>query len=170
VTDNYVGEIRMFAGSFAPVGWAFCNGALLSISTNQVLFTLIGTTYGGDGQVTFALPDLSGRFPVHQGAMAGGTTFALGEKAGAETVILTAQQIPNHSHVPVAASAPVTASTSNTVFSAWQDSPYSGAQPNAPLHPAVLSPSGESQPHDNLSPYLGVNYIIALDGIFPPTP
>jgi microcystin-dependent protein len=168
MTDNFVGEIRMFAGNYAPENWAFCNGALLPISGYQVLFTLIGTTYGGDGQSTFALPDLTGRLPIHQGT-SGGTTFTLGEKAGAETVTLTTAQIPGHSHLPVASTAPVTASTSNTVFSAWQDSPYSSAQPTVPLHPAVLSPRGGSQPHDNLSPYLAVNYIIALTGIFPQT-
>ncbi|MFF1879442.1 phage tail protein [Leifsonia sp. NPDC058230] len=168
MADYFVGEIRMFAGGFAPQDWAFCNGALLPISVYETLFTLIGTTYGGDGETTFALPDLSGRLPLHQGN-SNGTTFVLGEKAGTETVTLTAQQLPFHSHVPVAGTAPVTASTSNTVFSAWQDSPYSSAQPTVPLNPAVLSPSGGSQPHDNLSPYLGVNFIIALTGVYPTT-
>src|SRR5689334_17233619 len=104
MAQPYVGEIRMFGGNFAPVGWAFCNGALLPISENETLFNLIGTTYGGDGQSTFALPDLQGRFPMHQGTLAG-TTFTIGEKGGVETVTLTVNQIPTHSHTPNAGTA-----------------------------------------------------------------
>jgi microcystin-dependent protein len=155
----------MFAGNFAPAGWMFCNGQLLSISQNTTLFNLIGTTYGGDGETTFALPNLQSRVPIHQG-----NGFVLAEAAGVESVTLTVQQIPIHTH-------PFTASTNNAssanaggnvVAQVPSYTPYiSGFAPNNNLAPTSVAPVGGSQPHENLQPYLAINYIISLVGIFP---
>lgn len=157
----------MFAGNFAPLGWQFCDGSMLSIAENEVLFVLIGTTYGGDGQETFAVPDLRGRFPVHQG---GGRV--IGETYGQETVTLTVNQIPNHRHVPMANTAPgsgsspagsVWAASSNTAIS-----PYAaGSSTTVAMNNTMLSPAGGSQPHDNMPPFTCVSFIISLFGIFP---
>ncbi|WP_223692690.1 phage tail protein [Leifsonia poae] len=166
MSSPYLGEIRMFGGNFAPSGWAYCNGATLQISQFDALFELIGTSYGGDGESTFNLPDLGGRFPVHQGR---GTTLA--QTGGQEVVMLSTAQLPPHTHTPVAATTPITASTSNTVFSAWADTPYApyvaGTTPSVPLAPNALTQAGGNQPHDNMSPYLVIGYIISLYGIFP---
>ena len=159
----YVGEIRIFAGNFPPAGWMFCDGALLAISEYETLSTLIGTTYGGDGQSTFALPDLRGRFPLHQSP-----GYVLGQSGGAEQVTLDTSQIPQHSHAPLA-----TNSTGNSskpagkAWAAWSDNPYSAGAPTGTLNPAALAPTGGSQPHDNMPPYLAVNLIISLFGIYP---
>jgi microcystin-dependent protein len=162
-TTPYIGEIRMFAGNFAPAGWAFCDGQLLAISTNSALFQLIGTFYGGDGQATFALPNLQSRFPVHQG-----TGFAIGQTGGTETVTLTAQQMPAHSHVPEAYNGQGTASSPSS--NVWAESAlnnYSATAPSASMDPAALGTAGGSQPHDNMPPYLVINFIIALFGVYP---
>jgi microcystin-dependent protein len=164
MAQPYVGEIRMFAGNFAPAGWMFCEGQLLPISENETLFQLIGTTYGGDGQSTFALPDLRGRLPIHQG-----NGFILAETGGVESVTLTVNQIPVHTH-PLSASTNLAtqSSPSNTVVA--QGSPailYFGAAPGSPLAPAAVGPVGGSQPHSNFQPYLCVSFIISLFGIFP---
>lgn len=164
MAQPYVGEIRMFAGNFAPAGWMFCEGQLLPISENETLFQLIGTTYGGDGESTFALPDLRGRLPLHQG-----NGFILAETGGAEEITLTASQIPAHSH-PVLASMSIATNTSpqNTVlaqastFDAYQSTPGALA-----MAPQAVSSVGGSQPHTNFKPYLCVNFIISLFGIFP---
>ena len=166
MAQPYVGEIRMFAGNFAPAGWMFCEGQLLPISENETLFQLIGTTYGGDGQSTFALPDLRGRLPMHQG-----NGFILAEQGGVETVTLTVAQIPAHSHAFLGTSATATgnaaannvpaATTGATIF------PYGTDQPPTNLSPQSLSSVGGSQPHDNFQPYLCVDFIISLFGIFP---
>ena len=160
----YVGEIRMFGGNFAPAGWMFCEGQLLPISENDALFTLIGTTYGGDGQETFALPDLRGRLPVHQG---NGVTLA--ETGGAEEVTLTAPQIPIHTHSLLASSnnASTSGAAGNVLAQTPSYTPYIAAAPNVALNPVSIGPAGGSQPHSNFQPYLCVSFIISLFGIFP---
>jgi microcystin-dependent protein len=170
--EPFIGEIRMFGGNFAPAGWAFCNGALLPISENDSLFILIGTTYGGDGQSTFALPDLQGRIPVHAGTGSDGITYTLGDKGGVESVTLTTNQIPIHTHVPVAtANAGTVASPANATWAAagTGEQIYS-TPPNPPasaMNAQGILPSGGSQPHDNMAPYLCINFILSLFGQFP---
>jgi len=158
----YVGEIRMFAGNFAPAGWMFCEGQLLPISEYETLFNLIGTTYGGDGQSTFQLPDLRGRLPMHMG-----NGFTLAQIGGVETVTLTTSQIPAHSHTVLATTNSNTASLPNGGFLASGPDIYDlnigGTSTMAP----AISPVGGSQPHDNFQPYLCVDFIISLFGIFP---
>jgi len=161
---HYVGEIRMFAGNYAPSGWAFCDGQILPISENETLFQLIGTTYGGDGENTFALPDLRGRIPIHQG-----NGFILAETGGAEEITLTVNQIPTHSHMLLASRdagnspnpANATLATNNIIDL------YSGDSPDVELHAATLVPTGGGQPHNNMQPYLCVSFIISLFGVFP---
>jgi len=166
MSQPFVGEIRMFAGNFAPVGWAFCNGQLLPIDQNPTLFQLIGTTYGGDGQTTFALPNLQSRVPVHVGP-----NFALGQSGGAETVTLTTSQIPAHSHVPQAStsatSPPNVASPANNVWAASTLGAFSTANPTVSLDAAAIGSAGGSQPHDNMLPFLVINFILSLFGVFP---
>ena len=170
MAQPYIGEIRMFAGNFAPAGWMFCDGAQLPISENEALFQLIGTTYGGDGESNFNLPNLQSRIPIHMGNGPDGVNYQLAEMAGTEEVTLTTQQIPNHTH-------PFTASTNIA------NQPNPGGQilgetgggarmliegsPNAAMAPQSVTPVGGSQPHTNLQPYLCINYIISLFGIFP---
>jgi microcystin-dependent protein len=163
--DPVIGEIRLFAGTFAPLGWADCNGQLLSIGQNAALFALIGTTYGGDGQTTFALPDLRSRVPI---GMQGGN---LGAVAGTETVTLTEAMMPTHSH-PVACGG--NATTVSPMLGYWATDTggvvgqYSRQAPNAVMAPDAITLSGGGQPHDNVQPYLCIRYIIALQGIVPP--
>jgi microcystin-dependent protein len=166
MAQPYVGEIRMFAGNFAPAGWMFCEGQLLPISENETLFQLIGTTYGGDGESTFALPDLRGRIPIHQG-----NGFILAETGGAEEITLTTQQIPSHTHALLASTANASATSPagnvgarNTVAAVFQ---YGNDNPAQPLSPQAVGPVGGSQPHTNFQPYLCVDFIISLFGIFP---
>lgn len=164
MAQPYVGEIRMFAGNFAPKDWMFCEGQLLPISENETLFQLIGTTYGGDGESTFALPDLRGRVPIHQG-----NGFILAETGGAEEITLTVNQVPAHSH-PLLASVSPSAQTNpagNLLGQATQASVYIDDIPNANMPTAAVSPTGGSQPHTNFQPYLCINFIISLFGIFP---
>jgi microcystin-dependent protein len=165
MSSPFVGEIRIFAGNFAPVGWELCAGQLLPISEYDVLFNLIGTTYGGDGQSTFGLPDLRGRIPVHQGS-----GFVIGQSAGVETVTLTQNQLPAHTHAFTAsANNAVTANAEGNVLAQTPSyTPYIGGAPaNTPLAPSSVSAVGGSQPHDNLQPYICINYIISTFGIFP---
>jgi len=167
MAQPYVGEIRMFAGNFAPAGWMFCNGSLLPISENEVLFQVIGTTYGGDGQSTFAIPDFQGRVPIHMG-----NSFTEGEKAGVESVTLTVNQIPSHTHSlqGTSASAAGTAPSNATLPAAALASsitPYGTDAPNTTLSPQSVTPVGGSQPHENMQPFLCINYIISLFGIYP---
>jgi microcystin-dependent protein len=162
----YVGEIRIFAGNFAPAGWLFCEGQVLPISENETLFQLIGTTYGGDGQSTFALPDLRGRVPIHQG---GG--FILAENGGAEEITLTVNQIPGHSH-PMLGSAinATTTSPTNNVAGTMPEVTtfaYGTDLPPTNFNAQSIGPAGGSQPHTNFQPYTCVNFIISLFGIFP---
>lgn len=158
----------MFGGNFAPQGWAFCNGQLLSIADNSALFTLIGTTYGGDGVNTFALPDLQGRAPVHQGTIPGGSNYVLGQKGGAEKVTLTTNQIPVHGHGLLYGAGTQASPTGNRMgVTSARDYRYSTDTQSATLNPASISFTGGSQPHENRSPYLAVHFIISLVGIFP---
>ena len=171
MADPYVGEIRMFGGNFAPVGWAFCAGQLVPISEFETLFTLIGTTYGGDGQETFGLPDLQGRSPVHMGTGPDGTNYVIGERSGAETVTLTTQQMPVHSH-PMLGSTQVggsSAASGNVLASLPTGAkfPYGNVAPFKPLDPSSIAPDGGSQPHDNRQPYLTISFIISLYGVYP---
>jgi microcystin-dependent protein len=170
MSQPFIGEIRMFAGNFPPAGWEFCNGQLLPISENDALFQLIGTTYGGDGQSTFGLPDLRGRVPMHMGTGAGGITYIQGEMAGVESVTLTTQQIPIHTHPLVADVEPATAVIpGDTVLLAESEIDlYQATSPNTNMHAGTVSPVGGSQPHDNMMPYLAISFIISLFGIFPP--
>jgi len=169
MAQPYVGEIRMFAGNFAPAGWMFCEGQILPIAEYEVLFQLIGTTYGGDGQETFNLPDLRGRLPLHQGTSSGsGITYTIGEAAGVEDVTLTVQQIPQHTHSMYIQPAGTHATPKDTVPAASplrQYTPVSAPQTNLPANMVV--PAGGSQPHTNFMPYLCVDFIISLFGIFP---
>jgi microcystin-dependent protein len=170
MAQPFVGEIRMFAGNFAPAGWMFCEGQLLPISENETLFTLIGTTYGGDGESTFALPDLRGRIPIHQGTSSSGTSFILSEPGGAEEITLTVNQIPAHTHSFLASTnvANQSAPNNNVVAQSTAADLYIEDTANGNLAPTAVSPVGGSQPHANFQPYLCVSYIISLFGIFPP--
>jgi microcystin-dependent protein len=164
MSSPFIGEIRMFAGNFAPVGWSFCNGAIIPIDQNDALFNLIGTTYGGDGQTTFALPNLQSRVPVHVGP-----GFALGQTGGAETVTLTTSQIPSHSHAPLCNSNPGTQQDpSNGIWASPSSGTiYSSTAPATALNAGAVGSSGGSQPHDNMIPFLVINFILSLFGIFP---
>lgn len=162
--NPYIGEIRMFGGNFAPNGWAFCSGQLMAIADNDALFNLIGTTYGGDGQSTFALPDLQGRIPIHQGP-----GFVIGQKSGVESVTLIANQIPAHIHLATCqnTNAP-TSGPQNGVWAATTGTPiYINAAPATVMNAAVTTGSGGNQPHDNMMPFLVVSFIISLFGVFP---
>ena len=165
MAQPYVGEIRMFAGNFAPAGWMFCEGQLLPISENETLFNLIGTTYGGDGQSTFALPDLRGRLPMHMG-----NGFILAETGGAEEITLTVQQTPAHNHAFLVSTALVNANTpqGNVLGQSAAVQMYIQQPPSVNLANNALSVDGGSQPHTNFQPYLCVDFIISLFGIFPP--
>ena len=169
MSQPFVGEIRMFGGNFAPVGWMFCSGQLLPISENETLFNLIGTTYGGDGQSTFALPDLQSRIPIHAGQGADGVNYALAESIGVEKVTLATQQLPAHTHAMPASGAVGTLSdpTNNLTSESASVKIYSAAVPGASLDPKAVTPTGGSQPHKNLQPYLCITFIISLFGIFP---
>jgi microcystin-dependent protein len=168
VSDPFIGEIRMFGGNFPPSGWAFCNGALMAIAENDALFTLIGTTYGGDGQSTFGLPDLQGRVPIHQGTL-NGVTFTMGEKAGVESVTLSTQQLPTHSHPFLASKGPGNnnSPTGNVTGESAAVKIYFADAPVVPMNAEAVTPVGGSQPHENMQPYLAISYIISLFGIFP---
>jgi len=164
MAQPYVGEIRMFAGNFAPVGWMFCEGQTLPISENEVLFQLIGTAYGGDGEETFNLPDLRGRLPLHQG-----NGIPLAQQAGTEEVTLTVTQIPIHTHAMLASTSAGTQNAPNNNVTAASPSVtlYTGDVTDANMSPSAVAPAGGSQPHTNLQPYLCINFIISLFGLFP---
>lgn len=169
--DPFIGEIRMFGGNFAPKGWAFCNGQLLSISQNTALFSLLGTTYGGNGTTTFGLPDLRGRAPLHWGQGPGLSPYAQGEQGGQEQSTLIANQMPTHSHAANAASGGGNVTgPSGAVWAAstQRDTLYSNGGPGATMSPAAIGNAGGNQPHENRQPYLTVSFIIALEGIYPP--
>ena len=169
MSQPYVGEIRMFAGNFPPNGWMFCDGQTLPISENEVLFQLIGTTYGGDGEETFNLPNLQSRVPIHMGTGPDGTTYQIGEMAGVEQVTLSTQQIPAHTHpMMVSTDQATTPNPSGNVLAApLTATPFYAAAPTSALSGQTATPVGGSQPHENMQPYLCVNFIISLFGIFP---
>jgi microcystin-dependent protein len=165
----YVGEIRMFAGNFPPNGWMFCEGQTLPISENEVLFQLIGTTYGGDGEETFNLPNLASRVPIHMGTGPDGTTYQIGEMAGTEQETLTTQQIPNHTHALVGSTGTATSQVpTNLLLAATQAQTYTNLTDTITnMAPNSIGPSGGSQPHENTQPFLCINFIISLFGVFP---
>jgi microcystin-dependent protein len=169
----FVGEIRMFAGNFPPNGWQFCQGQLIAISENETLFNLIGTTYGGDGQSTFGLPDLASRIPIHMGQ---GPTitqnYQIGEKTGSETVTLTTPTMPQHTHSALTATTGQVSGAAGAILADAQTAQvgprtYSTLAGNANMNANTISIQGGSQPHDNMQPYLAINYIISLFGVFP---
>lgn len=169
MAQPYVGEIRMFGGNFAPLGWQFCDGSLMPISEYETLFNLIGTTYGGDGQQTFAVPDMRGRVPVHMGN-GGGGTYQIGEMGGVESVTLTQQQIPVHTHAYIASSAIAnTASPQNNFISQPNQvlAYRSNTAVSAALGAQSIGNTGGNQPHDNIQPYLCISFIISLYGVYP---
>jgi microcystin-dependent protein len=169
--NPYLGEIRIFGGNFAPQGWALCNGQLLPISSNAALFSILGTSYGGDGRTTFALPNLQSRVPIHWGQGPGLSQYLPGQSAGTENVTLTQQQMPQHNHNMGTLSAPGTTNRPNTQLLAQPTSGnVYGPAPSdgSALNQAAIGLTGGSQPHANLQPYLVMNFIIALRGIFPP--
>lgn len=167
MADPYVGEIRMMANSFAPIGWAFCNGQVLSISEYDALFQCIGTTYGGDGEETFALPNLQSRVPLGVGGNA-----VLAEMAGVEQVTLTTNQMPQHGHPMLGSTAQATTNSAQngvaaTLLAAGDLSAYGTTQPYRAISPQSISPVGGREPHENMQPYLVINFVISLFGILP---
>jgi microcystin-dependent protein len=170
MSSPYIGEVRLVGFNFAPLDWSFCNGQLLSISENSTLFTLIGTTYGGDGQSTFGLPDLRGRVPVHQGSLPGGGTYVIGQVSGVENVTINFNSYPNHSHALSASSNPGTSSSPNGNVAGTLANSYSAATPTASLAmnaQVLAAAAGSNQPHENLQPYVVLNWVIALYGVYP---
>ena len=174
MSEPFIGEIRMFAGNFPPRGWQFCQGQLLSIAQNTALFSILGTTYGGNGQTTFALPDLRGRYPMQPGQGPGLSPRTLGEQGGSETVTLLTNQMPAHTHSHVASGAQGDQVTPEGHFNAVLVDPNTqtplnlyGGTPSTTMNPASIGAAGGSQPHNNMSPFLCVNFIIALEGIYP---
>jgi microcystin-dependent protein len=173
MSDPFLGEIRPVGFNFAPVGWALCDGQIMSISQNTALFSLLGTNFGGNGVSTFGLPNLQGCFPLHVGQGNGLSTYVVGESGGADSVTLTQQQMPSHAHTPQASVG--TGSTNSPSGAIWAqphfgrslDQVYDAAGGLAPMSSSILGSTGSSQPHNNLSPYLVINFVIALQGIFP---
>ncbi|GAA3989017.1 phage tail protein [Mucilaginibacter dorajii] len=176
--DPYIAEIRMFAGTYAPQGWATCDGQIMSIAQNNALFALIGTTYGGDGVQTFALPDLRSRAPIHAGQGRGLSSYVQGQTGGSESVNLSQQQLPAHSHLVNGVSTAANQSTPGGFFPALSNDPaagtlinsYSDAKPDQQMNATTISLTGGNQPVATLSPVLAVTFIIALNGIWPPRP
>jgi microcystin-dependent protein len=168
MSEPFVGEIRMFAGNFAPRNWAFCDGQLLAISQNQSLFSLLGTIYGGDGRTTFGLPDLRGRIPVHAGTGPGLSNRRIGSRSGSESVTLGSTQLPSHTHpLQGSSGSATTPDPSGSVFARTPGDAYGSEFSASHMNSAALSNSGGGQAHTNLMPALAVNFIVALFGIFP---
>jgi microcystin-dependent protein len=173
--DAFLGEIRIFTGNYAPRGWMFCNGQMLPLSQNTALFSVLGTTYGGDGKSTFALPNLQGRMPLHAGSGAGPglTQRLIGETDGSDSVTLVKGQLPTHSHTLMSATAPTASAPDATVSLANTgdgSKAYNAVNPHAKMGGQTLLAAGAGAPHNNLQPYLALNFIIAIQGIFPPRP
>jgi len=162
MAEPFLSEIRMFSFGFAPRGWALCNGQLLSINQNQALFSLLGTTYGGNGITTFALPNLEGRVPIHMG-----NGVVLGQQAGEANVTINISELPQHTHIVQANSAANASGPSSTAVPGGGGVEGYGPTPATPMNPAIIGPTGSSQPHNNMQPYLTINFSIALQGIFP---
>jgi microcystin-dependent protein len=168
MSDPFLGEIRMFGGNFAPLGWALCNGQLLPISQNSALFSLLGTTFGGNGQTTFGLPDLRGRVPVHAGQGPGLSSYNPGENGGVENVTLITTQMPAHNHTLNATNNDADNShPQNNILAGASASIYTASAPTGPMSQQAIGLSGGGQPHQNLQPFLCINFIIALQGIYP---
>lgn len=168
MSEPYVGEIRIFAGNFAPRGWAFCDGQLLAVSQNDALFSLFGTIYGGDGRTTFALPDMRGRIPVHAGSGPGLTPRTIGNRGGVESVTLTEQQMPTHTH-PMASTNTATLGSpgGNVLGETGSTNIYNDAVTDTSMDPDATHDAGSSQAHNNVMPFQCVHYIVALVGIYP---
>jgi microcystin-dependent protein len=167
MSNNFIGEIQLYSFNYAPRGWAFCAGQLLPIQQNQALFSLLGTTFGGNGTTNFALPDLRSRVPVHSGNGPGLPSVVLGERAGAESVTLTQNEMPAHTHLPLASNvAPTVPDLNGKAWATGGTAAYANP-PNAPMAPTALANAGGSQPHPNVQPSLVLNFCIALQGIFP---
>jgi microcystin-dependent protein len=163
MSTPFLGEIKIISWNFAPAGWAFCNGQLLPINQNQALFSILGTNYGGNGQTTFGLPNLQGRTPFHTG---NGHTLA--ETGGEMAHTLTLQELPTHNHIVNASTAPgILISPSNNTWAVTTQNPYSSGSPDSTMNPGTISNVGGSQAHNNMQPFLVLNFIIALQGIFP---
>jgi microcystin-dependent protein len=174
MSEGVIGEIRMFAGNFAPRGWAFCQGQLLSIAQYTALYSILGTTYGGNGQTTFALPDLRGRFPMHPGQGPGLSTRILGQQGGTETVTLMTNQMPMHTHPLQAYSEAGDSVSPAGGYSAGLTNTSTGApeslfasHANVTMNPAAVGAAGNSMPHENMSPFTCINFIICMEGIYP---
>ncbi|WP_375773597.1 tail fiber protein [Archangium gephyra] len=172
MSEPFIGEIRMFTGNFAPRGWQFCQGQILSIAQNTALFSILGTTYGGNGQTTFALPDLRGRYPMQPGQGPGLSPRTLGEQGGSETVTLISTQMPAHNHGLMASNEQGNNEMpEGSVVSAYPPgttpTTYFAGSPNTTMSPAAIGAAGGSQPHNNMPPFTCVNFIIALQGIYP---
>ncbi len=170
MSSPFIGEIALVGFNFAPAGWAFCDGSLLQIAEYDALFALIGTTYGGDGQTTFALPDLRSRVPIHVGTRPGGVTYVQGQTGGNENIALSTSQMPAHSHT--ASGKGASGDTTSPAGAVWaasstNDQVYQTAAPNRTMAGGALANTGSSQGHNNRQPYLGLNYIISLYGVFP---
>jgi microcystin-dependent protein len=165
--EQFLGEIRMFGGNFAPFGWAFCDGRLLSIEQNTALFSLLGTFYGGDGVTTFALPNLQSRIPIHQGQGTGLSPYVIGQAGGTENVTLTTQQLPQHTHSATASTGGGVSSPANSYWGSSATTKQYAPGTNATMAAGALGTTGGSQPHTNIMPYLAISFIIALDGIYP---
>ncbi|MEI7027943.1 phage tail protein [Paenibacillus sp. y28] len=171
MSDQYVGEIRLFVGNYAPAGWALCNGQLLSVAEYELLYSVIGTVYGGDGTNNFALPDLQGRVAVHMGTSVQGTSYARGDKKGTETVTLLESQLPQHTHIASAQQNPGESIVpTNRFWAASTVKQYSSAAPNATMNPGTVSGVGGNQSHNNMMPFMALTYIIATEGMYPVRP
>ena len=177
MAEAFIGEIRLVGFTFAPQGWALCDGQLLSIAQNTALFSLLGTTYGGNGQTTFALPDLRGRVPIHPGQGPGLSNYVLGEQSGSENVTLNTSQLPGHNHPLASSNQQGSSSDPSGYFPAVLNDPAGTiavngylASSNSTLNPAAIGVTGGNQPHSNIQPFLCVNFIICLQGIYPSRP
>ena len=172
MSNPFVAEIRIFTGNFAPKGWAFCDGQILTISQNTALFSLLGTMYGGNGQTTFALPDLQGRAPLHQGQGNGLSQYSIGQQSGTETVTLLISEMPGHNHQEMGSNTNSTQQSPIGNFSSGstQNKRYAAAanNPDTQMNPFILGVNGGGLPHNNMPPYLILNFIIALQGVYPP--
>lgn len=170
MSNPFVAEIRIVGFNFAPTGWAFCNGQILPLSQNTALFSLLGTTYGGNGMSNFALPDLQARMPMHPGQGPGLSQHDLGEAGGSESVTLLDSQMPVHRHTVQSAAGSVTDKPTGAALGSASNLPYVNAAPDATMAASALSPVGGNSPHNNMPPYLTMNFIIALQGVFPQRP